>query len=71
MPPCAAATSPTHCCQMWLPRQHHLPIVTSQWAFTVTSLDHCPLSHFMNGAVTSALAKQPFVHLNLNKTTGR
>ncbi len=61
VPPCAAATSPTHC-EMWLPRQHHLPIVTSQWVFTVTSLDYCPSSHFMNGAVTSVLAKQHFVH---------
>ncbi len=41
VPPCAAATSHTHCCEMWLPRQHHLPIVTSQWVFTVTLLDHC------------------------------
>ncbi len=62
VPPCDAATSPSHCCEMWLPRQRHLPIVTSQWVFTVTSLDLCPSSHFMNGAVTSALAKQHFVH---------
>ncbi len=60
--PCAAATSPTHCCEMWLHGQRHLPIVTSQWVFTVTLLDHCLSSHFMNGAVTSALAKQQFIH---------
>ncbi len=42
---------------MWLPRQCHLPIVTSQWVFTVTSLYHCHASHFMNGTVTSALGK--------------
>ncbi len=62
VPPCVAATSATHCCQMWLPRQCHLPIVTSQWMFTVMTLDHCPAAHFRNGAVTSALAKQHFVH---------
>ncbi len=62
VPPCAAATSPTHCCEMWLPRQCHLPIVTSQRVFTVSSLDHCLSSHFMNWAVTSALAKKQFVH---------
>ncbi len=61
VPPCAAATSPTHCCEMWLASPHHLPIVTSQWVFTVTSLDRCSSSHFINGAVTSALAKH-FVH---------
>ncbi len=59
--PCVTAISPIHCCEMWLPRQHYLPIVTSQWVFTVMSLDHCLSSHFMNGAVTSALAKQHFV----------
>ncbi len=47
---------------MWLPRQHQQPIVTSQSVFTVKSLDHCPSSHFMNRTVTSALAKQHFVH---------
>ncbi len=59
--PCAAATSPTHCCEMWLRRQRRIPIVTSQWVFTVTSLDHCLSPHFMNGAVISVLAKQHFV----------
>ncbi len=62
VPPRPAATSPTHCCEMWLPRQCHLPIVTSQWVFTVISLDHWPSNHFINGEVTSALAKQHFVH---------
>ncbi len=61
-PPCTGAMSLPIVCIMWLPRQCHLPIVTSQWVFTVTSLYHCYAPHFMNGAVTSALGKQHFVH---------
>ncbi len=30
-----------------LHRQRHLPIVTSQWVFTVMSLDHCPCFYAM------------------------
>ncbi len=31
--------SPTHCDIMQLPRQHHIPIVTPQWVFTVMPSD--------------------------------
>ncbi len=70
VPPSVAATPPTHCCEMWLPRQHHLHIVISQWMFTVTSLDHCPATHFRNGAGTSALAKQHFVSCTFEQYNG-
>ncbi len=39
-----------------------LPIMTSQWVFTVTSLHHCYAPHFMNWANISSLGKQHFVH---------
>ncbi len=58
-PPCTRAMSPTHC----LSWQCHLPILTSQWMFTVISLYHCRAPYFMNLHLDSRVIKLYFYHI--------
>ncbi len=70
VPSCTLAMALPIVCIMWLPRQCNLPIVISQWVFTVTSLRHCYAPHFMNGESHLHLENNILYIANFSKTTG-